>query len=418
MDIVAEKTIIKAMMNGLMEEVTDQVPFYLFQSPNAQETVRKMYEMKGAVTFNTMLLAKRFNSDYINDCQYMRFEKDDLPYFINKLKVAHVKKLGLAHIRELNKLITTDCKLEDLTTLLRNGVSIDYQDTDSKLTIMPSEYASDHFQAIVDRAINPEIAKGIQLKAFPELNDTFYRLLGGDLILLCAQSGHGKTALALNITNDLSVTQDYIGYYANAEMRDEELSMRIVSMRSGIPTTEVMTSQFSMDMVEALDKISAQYDLIGKKNLVLSRIPVMTINSIRRGYKKLMNAGKKPDYILIDYLGRMELEGNVQGLQEWQKMYRLSEDIKTLAVELDVPIIALSQLNDEGQIEGAKKMKNACDGVLFFEPILEDDNDKMNEKQKQYANYRIVKFKVRRNDNSKPIYINFTKKYQRISEVF
>ncbi|KRE33270.1 DnaB-like helicase C-terminal domain-containing protein [Paenibacillus sp. Soil724D2] len=418
MDRVAEMTVIKAMMNGLMEEVTDQVPFYLFQSKDAQETVRKMYDMKGAVTFNTMLLAKRFSSDYINDCQYMKFEKDDLQYFINKLKVAHVKKLGNAHIRELNKLLTTDCKLEDLTTLLRNGVSIDFMDTGSKLTIMPDEYASEHFQGIFDRATNPEIAKGIQLKAFPELNDTFYRLLGGDLILACAQSGHGKTALALNITNDLSITQDYTGYYANAEMRDEELSMRIVSMRSSIPATEVMTSQFSTDMVDALDKISIQYDLIGKKNLVLSRIPVMTISTIRRGYKQLMNAGKKPDYILIDYIGRMEIEGNASGLSEWQKMYRLSEDIKTLAVELDVPIIALAQLNDDGQIEGAKKMKNACDGVLFFEPILEeDDNAKMNEKQKKYANYRIVKFKVRRNDNSKPIYINFNKKYQRISEV-
>ena len=121
MDVVAEKTIIKAMMNGFMEEVTDEVPFYLFQTKDAQETVRKMYEMKDAVTFNTMLMANRFNSDYINDCQYMRFEKDDLKYFVDKLKVAHVKKLCNEHIRELNKLITKDCNLEELTTLARNG---------------------------------------------------------------------------------------------------------------------------------------------------------------------------------------------------------------------------------------------------------------------------------------------------------
>lgn len=236
--------------------------------------------------------------------------------------------------------------------------------------------------------------------------------------MLCAQSGHGKTALALNISDDLSISQDYIGYYANAEMRDEELSMRIVSKRSVIPYSEIVTSQFTRDTIEALDQISTQYDLIGKKSLILSRIPVMTISTIRRGYKKLMNAGRKPDYILIDYIGKMELEGNNSGLTEWQKLYRLSEDIKTLAVELDVPIIALAQLNDEGQIEGAKKMKNACDGVLFFEPIEEVDIEKMNKLQKQYANYKIVKFKVRRNDNSTPIYINFTKQYQRIVEVF
>lgn len=417
MDVVAEKTIIKAMMNGFMEEVTDEVPFYLFQSKDAQETVRKMYEMQGAVTFNTMLLAKRFKSDYINDCQYMKFEKEDLKYFVDRLKVAHVKKLGNEHIRELNKLIMTDCKLEELTTLLRNGVNIDFVDNDSKLTILPTDYASEHFQGIMNRATNTESERGIHLKDFPELNNTFYGLQGGDLILVCAQSGHGKTALALNITNDLSITQNYTGYYANAEMRDDELSMRIVSKRAVIPTQEVMSSQFTMDTVEALEKISIEYDLIGKKNLILSRIPVMSISTIRRGYKKLMNAGKKPDYILIDYIGRMEVEGNVSGLTEWQKLYRLSEDIKTLAVQLDVPIIALAQLNDDGKIEGAKKMKNACDGVLFFEPVAEDDDKHMNKWQKEYANYKIVKFKVRRNDNSKPIYINFTKKYQRITEV-
>jgi replicative DNA helicase len=168
----------------------------------------------------------------------------------------------------------------------------------------------------------------------------------------------------------------------------------------------------------ALEKLEHEYNIIRKKKLVLSRIPVMTINSIRRAFKKLANGGDKPDFILIDYIGRMDLDRGEKGLQEWQKLYLLAEDIKTLAVELDVPIVALAQLNEDGKIEGAKKMKNACDGVLFFEPVDEDDEKYMNQTQKKYANYRIEKYKVRRNDNSKPIYINFTKKYQRIAEVF
>lgn len=405
------------MMNGMMEEVTDEVPFYLYQSDNAKDTVRAMYDMQGAVTFNTMIIAKRFNSDFINDCQYMRFEKEDLKYFVDRLKVAHVKKLGNAHIRELNKLMMGECSLDELSSLLRNGVAVDFKETDSKLTIMPMDYAGEHFQGILERASHPEQKKGIHFRNFPELNGTFYGLQGGDLILICAQSGHGKTALALNITDDFSLDQDYIGYYANAEMREDELTARIASKRAIIPTQEVMSANFSGNVVDALEKISIEYDLMGKKNLILSKIPIMSISTIRRGYKKLLNAGKKPDYILIDYIGRMELERKDNGLSEWQKLYLLSEDIKTLAVQLDVPIIALAQLNDDGQIEGAKKMKNACDGVLFFEPVEDEDQKHMNQQQKDYANYKIIKFKVRRNDNSKPIYINFTKKYQRITEV-
>lgn len=407
------------MMNGMMDEVTDLVPFYLFQSDEAKDTVQAMFNLKGQVTFNTMLQAKRFNSDYIYECQSMNFERDDLPYYVERLKVAHAKKLGNEYIKRLNKLIVSPCTLEEILPVLRNGVSVDFAEVDSKLTIMPEDYAREHFSGIMERATNPEIKKGLHFKNFPELNSTFYGLQGGDLILVCAQSGNGKTALALNISDDLSIDQDHVCYYANAEMREEELTMRIASKRAIIPTQEVMSANFiETKRDESLHKLSSQYDLMAKKNLILSKIPVMSISTIRRGYKKLLNAGRKPDYILIDYIGRMELERKESGLSEWQKLYLMSEDIKTLAVELDIPIIALAQLNDDGQIEGAKKMKNACDGVLFFEPVTDDDQKYMNPTQKEHANYKIIKFKVRRNDNSKPIYINFVKKYQRIVEVF
>lgn len=419
LDRIAEITVIKAMMNGLMDEVTDTVPFYLFQTEDAKKTVQAMYQMQGQVTFNTMMRANRFNNSYIQECQSMPFESNDLPYHVEKLKLAHAKKLGSEYVKQLNKLIVSQCSLDDILPVLRNGVTVDFADTDSKLIIMPEEYAMEHYQTIVDRVNNPEVKKGVQFHNFPQLNSTFYGLQGGDSILVCAQSGHGKTALALNIADDLSIDQDHVGYYANAEMREEELTMRIASKRSFIPTQEVMSANFvEIEKELALSKLAVQYDLMAKKNLILSRIPIMSISSIRRGFKKLVNAGRKPDYILIDYIGRMELERKESGLTEWQKLYLLSEDIKTLAIQLDVPIIALAQLNDDGQIEGAKKMKNACDGVLFFQPIEEDDTKHMNQSQKDYANYKIVKFKVRRNDNSKPIYINFTKKYQRIAEVW
>lgn len=418
MDLTAEKTIIKAMMGGLMDEVTDEVPFYLFQSKAAQETVQTMYSMKGQVTYNTMLQAKKFNSDYIHECYSMPFQPEDLPYHIEKLKVAHAKKLANEYIKNLNKLVVSPCKLDDIVKALRNGVDVDFLQQDSKLTIMPTDYALEHIEGIIERANNPEKKTGIHLKNFPELNQTFYGLQGGDLILVCAQSGHGKTAFALNIVNDIAIDQDYTVYYANAEMREDELTKRIASNRSRIPTSEVMSSQFiEVKPEDAIERLMNQYNIMLNKKLILSRIPIMSISSIRRAFKKLMNGSHKPDLILIDYIGRMDLERGDKGLQEWQKLYLLSEDIKTLAVELDVPIIALAQLNEDGKIEGAKKMKNACDGVLFFEPVTEEDEKLMNDTQKKYANYRLEKYKVRRNDNSKPIYINFTKKYQRIAEV-
>lgn len=405
------------MMTGMLDEVTDEVPFYLYQSEDTKEIVQAIYSMK-QVTYQTLLKEKRFKSDFLSDCYTTQVTRDELPYYIERLKLAHAKKLANDYMRDINKLMHSPCTLEEFARLLRDGVNIDFVQTDSKLVLMPKEYAKEHFNDIMERATNPEVKKGIHFRNFPELNSTFYGLQGGDLLLVCAQSGHGKTAFALNIVNDIAIDQDYTVYYANAEMKEDELTKRIASNRAVIPTQEVMSATFQeVNRTDALAKLSDQYDLMANKKLILSRIPVMSTSSIRRAFKKLANSGNKPDFILIDYIGRMDLERKESGLTEWQKLYLLSEDIKTLAIELDVPIVALAQLNEDGKIEGAKKMKNACDGVLFFEPIT-DDEPGMTQVQKQYANYKIVKYKVRRNDNSRPIYINFTKKYQRIAEVF
>jgi replicative DNA helicase len=89
---------------------------------------------------------------------------------------------------------------------------------------------------------------------------------------------------------------------------------------------------------------------------------------------------------------------------------------------LNIPLFVLSQRNEDGQIEGAKKIANECDGVLYFEPITENDYDAIAntyikaEKRKQ-VNYKIIKKKIRRSSNTFPIYCEFDKDKQFINEV-
>lgn len=420
MDQIAEMAIIKALISGLTTEVADAVPFFLLQSEEAQSTAKLIYSMDGAPTFNTMIKDRRFNKEYLYNCYYSKCDVEDIPYYADKLKLAYAKKLAYEHIDNLQTLIESkECTLDKLVSSLRNGMDVDFIGRENKNIVMPEEYAPEHYEQILEETNNPTVKKGIHLKQLPQLDNTFYGLKGGDLILACAQSGHGKTALALNIVDDLSVDQGHIGYYGNAEMALEELTGRIVSKRAIIPAAEVFSRNFvEVSKETALSKLSEQYEILRNSGLILSKIPIMNVATLRSSYRKLANGGKAPRYILVDYIGRMEPVKDTRGLQEWQTMYLIAEELKTLAVELDIPIIALAQLNEDGKIEGAKKMKNACDGVLFFEPITKDDEEHMNETQKKFANYRLEKYKVRRNDNSKPIYINFTKKYQRIAEVF
>lgn len=422
----AEINVISAMLNGLAEQVMDLVDLTLFQTSEGKDAAYKIMvqSQKGPITVKQMVNVYSGDSemqDYIHLAS--KQECDDvkeLEYFVQEMRLAKIKTVGDEHARKIINLANSDrCDYDEMAQLLQNGTTVEMHDA-KPLFELPENYAGNHFNKYLERVKNPEANQGIRIKFLPELDKTFFGLKGGDLIMVCAESGKGKTALALNVAKDISIDQGHRLYYPNAEMQTEELTNRIVSNMTQVPATEIMSGQHDKvgdKLMEVIHAVSEAYDTIGKSNLCLSRIPTMTMKSIRRGYKKLKTLGRPPEIMIIDYIGRMELDEPAPGLNEWQILYKLAEASKTLAVELNIPVIVLAQLNEDGKIEGAKKMKNACDGVLFFEPVTEDDKQYMSNKQKLYANYKIVKYKVRRNDNSKPIYVHFNKSIQKIGEV-
>jgi len=81
----------------------------------------------------------------------------------------------------------------------------------------------------------------------------------------------------------------------------------------------------------------------------------------------------------------------------------------------------LAQRNQMGEVEGAKKMMNECDAVLFFEPINENDEeyiqDRFDPKLQDFINYKLLKQKVRRDDNPYPIYVIYDRAKNFINEV-
>ena len=92
-------------------------------------------------------------------------------------------------------------------------------------------------------------------------------------------------------------------------------------------------------------------------------------------------------------------------------------------MELDVPVFMLGQRKQDGDIEGAKKIANECDGVLYFEPINEEydreaiDGTYLSAEKRRKVNYKITKRKIRRSSNTFPIFCSFDKEKQFINEV-
>lgn len=307
-----------------------------------------------------------------------------------------------------------------------------YFDDTSENIVDPAEYAIEALGEFYDLLANPDEAMGIPFsvtnqngfhKGFPSLDETFNGAQGGDLIMIAAKTGIGKTGMAVSLSRLFSLYQDYAGYYENAEMKRRELLSRLLAPLAKVEVNEILNAKLKgtdSERSAKMTRISDAYEHYRKSSLYISRIPSLPLHKAKGLAKQVRNRYKKLDYLIVDYIGRMTIEGN-RNMQTWDEYYEITKQLKELAMTLNIPIFMLAQLNDEGKVEGAKKMKNECDGVLFLQPIEEKDKEYIGrdfrEDKQKLINYKIIKEKVRRSDNASPIYINYAKDMQLMTEV-
>lgn len=298
--------------------------------------------------------------------------------------------------------------------------------------IDPNEYGKQALEDFLKGLDNPEESYGLRFSVerngrtlgFPGLDEVFRGAQGGDLFLIAAKTGQGKTAIANNLARIFALYQNHAVYYENTEMKERELLERLIAPLADVTVNEIAHRQLIGTYNERqakIERIKKAHEYFRKSKLYLSRIPTLTGTKAKALAKQVRTRYGQLDCLFIDYIGRMDLEHS-KGMQEWQVLFKIIQQMKELAMELNIPVFVLSQRNEDGQIEGAKKIANECDGVLFFEPITEKDEDAIaqtyiSEKKRKQVNYKITKRKIRRSSNTFPIYCEFDKDKQFINEV-
>ena len=172
--------------------------------------------------------------------------------------------------------------------------------------------------------------------------DLDYRTAGmqpSDLVLIAARPSMGKTAFVLNIAQYMAFRKDVTVAIFSLEMSKEQLVNRLLSMESHVDSQNMRTGNLKD---EDWTKLVEGADIIGKSNLIIDDTPGISIAEMRskcRKYKLEHNLG----IIMIDYLQLMSGSGKSDSRQ--QEISDISRSLKALARELDVPVIALSQLS-------------------------------------------------------------------------
>ena len=160
-----------------------------------------------------------------------------------------------------------------------------------------------------------------------------------DLVLIAARPSMGKTAFVLNLAEYAAFKKEYHVAIFSLEMSKEQLVNRLLAMESKVNSQSLRTGNMSDS---DWDKIVESAGVIGRSQLMIDDTPGISISQLRSKCRK-MKLEHGLDMIIIDYLQLMSGSGHTDSRQ--QEISDISRSLKSLARELKVPVLALSQLS-------------------------------------------------------------------------
>lgn len=182
---------------------------------------------------------------------------------------------------------------------------------------------------------------------FDKLDELLGGLEGGDMIVIGARPAVGKSALVTQITSNLAKQGKRIGFY-NLEMQNKQVYERFVVSESGIGLTRLRRAiKFLGDEEERFNK--ANETLEKAENIVITSGGAKSVSDIRSESRHM-----DYDIIIIDYMQLLKAESTYRGNRA-AEVGEISRSIKNLAMELNIPIIALSQLNRASEMKETKE---------------------------------------------------------------
>ncbi len=201
---------------------------------------------------------------------------------------------------------------------------------------------------------------------FAEMDDLTNGFHGGQLIIVAARPALGKSTLALDFARAASIGNGQPSIFFSLEMGRSEIAMRLLSAEASVPLQSMRKG--TVDQRD-WNKLAAVRGRINDAPLYIDDSPNMTLVEIRAKCRRLkQRVGLK--LVVIDYLQLMTSGKRVESRQ--QEVSEFSRALKLLAKELQVPVIALSQLN-RGPEQRADKMPAISD--LRESGSLEQDAD-------------------------------------------
>lgn len=282
----------------------------------------------------------------VSSLEFIRDLMEILPTSANVKYYAEIvaEKSTLRRLIRLNEEIANTCYVgkENLEVIL--------EDTEKRIFELIQKRNTGEFMPIrqivmnaMDRIEKASKTKGNVTGIATGFIDLDYKTAGmqpSDLVLIAARPSMGKTAFVLNIAQHVAFKMNQAVAVFSLEMSKEQLVNRLFSLESRVDSQHLRTGNLSDAEWE---KLIESAGIIGKSNLIIDDTPGISISELRskcRKYKLEHNL----QMVIIDYLQLMSGSGRGSDSRQ-QEISDISRSLKALARELNVPVLALSQLS-------------------------------------------------------------------------
>jgi replicative DNA helicase len=189
-----------------------------------------------------------------------------------------------------------------------------------------------------------------------------------DLIIVAARPAMGKTAFTLSMARNMAIDHSVPVAFFSLEMSATQLMMRLIVAESGLDSKNVKSGQLSPEQWRHLEQSIKPFQ---NAPLYIDDTPALSINEFRSKARRL-RSHNNVGLIIIDYIQLMTSSQDNRGNRE-QEVASISRTLKAIAKELNVPIIALSQLNRASELRGGSKKPQLSD--LRESGAIEQDAD-------------------------------------------
>lgn len=352
-DIEAEQAILGSMLTdkdavASAIEVLKPDDFYREDNKEIYEAITNLYSRSEPVDIITVKAELTANGKFENvgGLEYLAMLPDKVPTTANVeqyIKIVEEKALLRNLIKTGNEIVQMGYsqteEVEDIMDLSERKI-FDLLKDRTKTSYTPIKDVLVDTFAQIERLYNKsDMITGIPT-GFTELDYRTAGLHNSDLILVAARPAMGKSAFVINIAANAAIRSETPVVIFNLEMSKEQVANRILCSEAMVDSNKIKTGKIEEEdwtkLAEALGRIS-------DAPIYIDDTPGISIAEIRAKCRKL-KLEKNIGLVIIDYLQLVTASGKKNASRE-QEISEISRSLKILAKELNVPVIALSQLS-------------------------------------------------------------------------